>query len=385
MHAVNGIRSGNFVPFSLLLAAAFLCVAVRTKAIEPLGDNSELFITGVVTVSENDNIFLSNSNPTSSEITDLTPGLSYEFGKTDSQTQGQVAYYEDFQFFSKSGSQLDNQLGNFVFSTKYDDAKTKLNLDATWHQADEAEVGIQNLAFLVDRDLYHIDGTGEVQITEKSSIGTGVVFDDTTYNTAGYANYKYVEVPVDYYFKVEPKLDLSAGFRYRSNTVGGNNIDSNDFYYNVGARGEFTPKLTGEFDVGYLQRNFDNGTTASGLGADSHFVYAVDPKNSVTLSIGDDYTYFPTGLPVRNLGIALGATSALSEQWSITGQLGYNHYAYITTTQIDNYYPVTVGVKYVIAKYLTVSANYTHSEDSSNVLVYNFRDDIFSVSASLHY
>jgi hypothetical protein len=141
MHAVNGIRSGNFVPFSLLLAAAFLCVAVRTKAIEPLGDNSELFITGVVTVSENDNIFLSNSNPTSSEITDLTPGLSYEFGKTDSQTQGQVAYYEDFQFFSKSGSQLDNQLGNFVFSTKYDDAKTKLNLDATWHQADEAEVG----------------------------------------------------------------------------------------------------------------------------------------------------------------------------------------------------------------------------------------------------
>jgi hypothetical protein len=280
---------------------------------------------------------------------------------------------------------LDNQLGNFVFSTKYDDAKTKLNLDATWHQADEAEVGIQNLAFLVDRDLYHIDGTGEVQITEKSSVGTGVVFDDTTYNTAGYANYKYVEVPVDYYFKVEPKLDLSAGFRYRSNTVGGNNIDSNDFYYNVGARGEFTPKLTGEFDVGYLQQNFDNGTTASGLGADSHFVYAVDPKNSVTLSIGDDYTYFPTGLPVRNLGIALGATSALSEQWSITGQLGYNHYAYITTTQIDNYYPVTVGVKYVIAKYLTVSANYTHSEDSSNVLVYNFRDNIFSVSASLHY
>ena len=381
----NGSGRGRIAVFSLFLAAAFLGVATRTQAVEPVGDDAELFITGVFTAAQNDNIFLSHSTATSAMVVDLVPGLSYEAGKNNSLTKWQAAYYQDLQFFSKEGSQLNNSLGNFVFLTRYDDSKTKFNMDATWHQMDQAEVGLQNVGFLVNRDLYHADMTGEMQLTEKSAIGTGVIFDAIDYKAAGYDSYRYIEVPLNYYFKFEPKLDLSAGVRYRQNTVGGSGINSNDWYYNVGARGEFTPKLTGQFDVGYLYRGFDNGTSAKGLGANANFTYVFDPKASVNFGVGDDYTYFPTGLPVRNMSATLGVTTALDSQWSINYQLGYNRYTYITTAQRDDYYSARIGVTYTVATYLTLTASYAYTKDSSNVLSYNFSNNIFSISASLHY
>ena len=44
---------------------------------------------------------------------DLTPGLSYEFGKGQAQMTGKLAAYEDFQEFS-SGGNLNRSLANVV-------------------------------------------------------------------------------------------------------------------------------------------------------------------------------------------------------------------------------------------------------------------------------
>ena len=370
---------------------AFLCVGLLAiavapiRAIEPIGDDSELFITGVATVAENDNIFLNHSNTTSATVFDLVPGLSYEFGKNNALTKGLLAANEDFQIFSKSGSSLNNQLANIVGSLAYDDTKTKLNFDASFHQADQAQVGIQNLGYLVDRNLYHMGGTGEVAMTDKSSLGTGILFDDTDYRAVGFTDYRYVELPVNYYFKFEPKLDLSAGFRYRDNTVGTGGIDSTDLFYNVGARGEFTPNLTGELLVGYQQQNLDNGTNQGGLGLDSRFTYVYDTKTSLSFGVNDDFSYVATGPAIREFEVYLEASTALTEQWSIDGRVSYNRYTYITTPQRDDYYTARVGVTYVIATYLKVSAAYSYAEDNSNLTIASFKNNIISVSASVHY
>jgi len=190
---------------------------------------------------------------------------------------------------------------------------------------------------------------------------------------------------VNYYYKVEPKLDLSAGFRYRDNILGRGGIDSRDLFYNVGARGEFTPNLTGEFNIGYQQARLDNGTNFGGLGLDSKFTFAVDPKNSIILGITDDFSYAATGNAYRGPGVSLGFNSAISDQWSVNGQAAYTNYDYITSTQKDDFYNVRIGVTYTITAYLTASASYTYAEDNSNVTGDSFKDNIFSVSASLHY
>ena len=373
------------IRLTLLISASLLGFASHASAVAPISDDSELFVTANVSASENDNLFLSHANATSAIVYDIAPGLSYEFGKNNALTSGQLAYWEDFQIFSKFGSRLNNQLANVVFWTKYDDAKNKLNVDASYHQADQAQVGIQNLSFLVNRDLYHVDALGEVSVTEKTSLGAGVAYDDTNYQTAGYTDYRYTEVPVNYYFKVEPKLDLSAGFRYRDNTLGAGGIDSTDYFYNVGLRGELTPLLTGQFNVGYQEEKLVNRTKQDSLGLDSNFNYACDPKTSLTLGLISDYGYAAVGSAFRNSGINLGVTSALNDQWSLRGQVGYNRYAYITTAQKDNYYSGQLGISYLVNVHVTVGATYTYGQDNSNITLDSFKNNIFSVSGSLHF
>ncbi len=380
---MNALRRALLI--STLTGVSILALAPAARAIAPISDDSEVFVTGVATVSENDNLFLNHSNPTRTSVTDLVPGFSYEFGKGASLVTGQFAYSEDFQFFGKAGSQLDYQLANIIFWLKYNDAANAFNVDASFHQADQPEVGIQNVDFLVNRDLYHADGTDEMSLTEKTSFSLGGAIDDTHYRQPGYADYLYTEVPINVYFKAEPKLDLSAGFRYRNNSIGLGGIDSDDYFYNVGARGEFTPNLTGEFNVGYQVSQLVNGPEYNGLGLDSKFTYAVDPKTSINLTATDDFSYSATSDAIRTIGTTLGFTSSLSEQWAVSAQLGYNDYSYLTTPRKDNYYSAQASLSYIVNQHVSFSLSYTFGKDDSNVLADSFIDNIFGISGALRF
>jgi hypothetical protein len=373
--------------FTSLLVAACLLPALteRAYAIVTLSDNSELFVTGTASVAANDNIFLSNNNEKSALIFDLIPGLSYQSGNDTSIEQTKVSVSEDFQEYA-DGVSLSKQLTNADLSSRYDDDKMKLNFIASFNQYDQPEVGLQNLDFLVERDVTNLEGTGEVQFSDKSSGGVGVNYNDTDYQKSGFTNWSYVEVPVDYYWKVEPKLDLSAGFRYRDNTVGTGGIDSQNYYYNVGARGEFTPDLTGEFDVGYNELSPSHGGTQSSLGADSKFIYAYSPKTSVTVSLNEDYGYSATGGEgYRQPNASIGVTSALTEQWSADAQVSYAEYEYISTPQRDDFYAAQVGLSYVFDKNISVHGTYSYGKDNSNIAADSFTSNIFTLSASFRY
>jgi len=362
--------------------------ALATKSYgfyKPVDDNSELFFVCTASVAYNDNIFLGHANTQSALIFDVAPGFSFESGKDTSVEQTKVTAYEDFQEYA-DGKSFSNQLANAELFSRYDDDKLKLSFDGTFHQADQPEVGLQNLDYLEKRDLTDLNGTGEVQLTDKSSIGASVIYDDTSYQGNGFTDWSYIEVPVDFYWKVEPKLDLSAGFRYRDNTVNNGGIDSQNYYYNVGARGEFSPDFTGEFDVGYNQLDITGGGRQSALGADSKFIYAYSPKTSFTVSLNEDYGYSATGgAGYREPNAFVGMTTALTEQWSAFGQVTYGQYNYISTTQRDDFVSFRLGVGYLFSTNFSVKVAYDYAEDSSNINADSFNSSIFTVSASVRF
>ena len=373
------------VASSLLLGTVALLFANRAAAVAPIGDDAELFITGVVQASYNDNIFLSHTHDKADEIYDLTPGLSYEFGKGQAQMTGKLAAYEDFQEFS-SGGNLNRSLANVVSNVAYDDSKTKFDFNADLHQVDQAERDISNVDYLVDRTLYDAGGSAEVQATQNSSFGAGVTWDDTVYHHAGYVDFQTTTVPVDYYFKVEPKLDLSVGFRYRDNLLGKGGIGSKDYYYNVGARGEFTPDLTGEIDVGYNTQKMAVGNTSfDGLGVDSRFIYAVSAKSSVDFGLNDDFSYDALGSAYRSVGPFIGFTTALDPQWSVSGRATYGQYSYLTQSRKDNFTTLQAGVSYLVSANVTVTGSYSYYKNSSSIAIFSFGNDVLSISASLHF
>ena len=370
------------------LAAAAILVgsaAIQVRAIAPIGDNSELFVTGTASATYNSNVLLSSGHPTEDLIWDLTPGLSYEFGKTNSLTTGQLAANEDFSLYTKHESALGNELFNGTFWTKYDDSKTKLSFDASYHQLDQPTVTARSAGGLIDRAVSHVDGIGEIQFTDKTSVGSGAIWDDTDYKTAGFADWRYFQIPVNVYYKFEPKLDLSAGFQFQDNTVGLGGRDSNDYFYNIGARGEFSPNLTGTFRIGYVDQKFDNGSSIGGLGIDSSFTYAYSAKSNLTFGVTDDFGYSAIGSSYRDLGTYLGGSTALSEQWSANAQIAYNRYSYVTTLERDNFYTGRIGLTYIMSTNITVSGYYSYSKDDSQKGGSNFRQNLLSVSTSLHF
>lgn len=374
--------------FPLLVAAALSLLLInRTKAVEPIGDEAELFVTGVASAAYNDNIFLAGSNAKADEIFDISPGLSYEFGKNHALTVGKLAAFEDFQFFG-SHSKLNNQFFNAATNVTYDDQKDKVTFDGSFYQTDQAQRDISNNAFLVNRDVSHVDAADEVQLGDnKSSFSAGVVWDDTSYKRAGYVGLDTVSIPVNYYLKLEPKLDISAGFRYRNSNLGVGGIDSQDYYYNVGARGEFTPDLSGQFDIGYSQQQMKIGSNHNGLGADSTFTYTYSPATSFNFGANDDFGYDATGAAYRLLSPFVGYLTALDATWSFNARVSYGRYSYLIFAQSrqDNFYTAQAGITHIVNGYLIVSALYSHNENDSNLSAFNFKNNVFTISASLHY
>lgn len=379
--------------------AAMLALAAMptlVKAIAPIGDDSELFVTATAAVTVDDNIFLSNgSGPTVSDTSfDLTPGLSYEFGKTGSLTTGQAAINEDFEVFARH-SRLNNDMFNGIFWTKYDDGKTKFNFDGSMHQFDQAVLGIQNTDQLVFRDVYHLDALGETDLTDKSSIGAGFVWDDTAYKTPGYADWTYEQVPLNFYYEYEPKLDFSAGVRFQNNTIGLAYPDSTDMFYNIGARGEFTPNLTGTLQVGIDDVNLRSGLGPLGVistggdhrafGAASTFTYAYSPKTTVNFGINDNFGYGPTNGMYRDLGVYVGANTALTDQWSANGQIAWNRYSYLEYPLDEDFYTIRLGVGYTLNANVVFNANYQYEDNVASLSVWGFKQNLFTVSATAHF
>jgi hypothetical protein len=359
-------------------------VVNEARAIAPIGSDGAIFGTGVVSTAYNDNIFLSDHNAKSSEVTDLIPGVSYEYGQNGALDKGAAQFYEDFQLFS-SNSNLNNQLANFVFWNKYEDASTKLNFDANFHQLDQADRDVHQNGFLVDRDTYHLDGTGEQRIDEKSSVAAGIIFDDTDYKAPGYVDIQTTTIPVNYYLSVEPKLDFSTGVRYRINSLQ-NGDDSTDIYANVGFRGEFTPSLTGELDVGYNHQSIDVGRGTSGLGADASLIYAYSPKTNIIAGLTDDFGYGADGSPFRQISGNIGITSSIiDEQWTVDLGASYGRYSYLNRDQVDNFYTAQAGVTYIYSLNLKFRAGYTFYQDQSSVSNSSFTNNIFSLTASVSF
>ncbi|HVZ64208.1 MAG TPA: outer membrane beta-barrel protein [Opitutaceae bacterium] len=348
-----------------------------------LGNGAALFPTATAQLTHNDNIFLSNSNAKSDTIVDLAPGFELQFGN-GSDNKGKLSYDEDVQFYT-SHSSLNTGLALIDLTDRYDDGKMKINLDGWFHQANQANRDVRANAFLVRRDLEHAGVVDEDVLTEKTSASLGFTYDNTDYKRTGYVDWRWFELPFKYYYKVEPKLDLSAGFTYRDNKLGNGGVDSTEYFYNVGVRGELAPKLTSQVSVGLDQRQLSVGGTQNSLGIDADFSYAPTAKTSVTLDARNNYGYTGVGASYKDFGLQVGATTNVSDEFKVGAQFGYDRFSY-TGRQRDDFYQGQINGTYLVNAYVTVNGSYTYSKDSSNLTTGpNFTNNIFSVSAVFRY
>ncbi len=360
----------------IALVSAALGSAASAAPFLAIGDGAELFVTGSLGVRADDNIYLT-SNGISDTIFDINPGVELTFGK-DAALKGSLSLVDAFANYSDN-SNLNTNLFSGNFNAAYDDAKLKLKFNLGYNELNQNAPDIRGLT---RRDQFATGANAEVEISQITSIGTGVSFSHTNYKRKNYADTDELTVPLNFYYKWTPKIDLSVGYRYRDyqTTIG---QDSTDHYFNVGARGEFTPLLTGQISVGFNERKISGGGSESLPGLEASLTYALTPKTNITFGGSNDYGTAPQGAQQKNFSLNAGASTDINSEWKANVGLSYRAIDYYTRT--DDYIEGTIGATYIVNTYAKINASYTYRNNSSALSGSEFTNNVFSITASLRY
>lgn len=346
-----------------------------------VGDNAELFVTASAAVEMDDNIYLDTTNEQNDTIFSFTPGFDLVFGK-GSATSGNVYYREEFRRYSDNDVQ-NTSLSNLGFNSKYSNGVTKADFNGSYAQLAQNTNDVRPTGDIARRAVSNLGGKLEFGLTEKTVLGIGASFAKTDYAPASYTDSDIWSLPVDVYYEATAKLDWSLGYRYRNSDLSGAARDSKDHFLSLGARGEFTPKLTGQVRAGFTKRTFDVGSDENLFGLDGNLTYAYSDKTSYQFSFGNDFGSSGTGDSTKDFSLGLNATSRFTEQWSMTAGLSYKKSEYSTRT--DDFMQGQVAVTYVYNNYVNFGASITLRDNSSDMGSAEFSQNVFSLGANVRY
>lgn len=362
--------------FGKFLLATALASAAQSAPFMAIGDGAELFLTGKLGVRSDDNVLLS-SKAESDLVFEFVPGVDLTFGR-NAQLKGVLSLADTFTSYSDN-SNLNTNLFAGNFRSVFDDGKMKLGLDVGYNEQN------QNSAFvrgLIRRDVFNSNANTEVEVSQLTRVGAGISFVHENYKRRGFTDSDSLTIPVDLFYKWTDKTDLSVGYRYRDYRVDIGS-DSTDHFFNIGARGEFSPKLKGRFALGLNSRKLDRGGDDTLLGVESGFTYEVSPKTNVDFTISNDFGTSPQGEQLKNFIIGGAVTSAVSAEWSVKAGLSYRKLEYARRT--DDFVEGELGAVYTVNANVRIGGAYLYRNYSSDVAVNEFKNNIFAVTASFRY
>lgn len=366
----------------IIVFAALLGGNLSAAPFVALGDNAELFLTASVDVKVDDNIYLRNTNEADDTILTFSPGLDLVFGR-NAATSGNVFYRHDILRYSDNSNQ-DTDLANFGFNSLYSNGKTKF--DAGLSYSETAQNDASTPGFIIPRDVTSARAIAEFGLTEKTALGAGARYEKSDYSIGGgYRDSSNLSVPLDVYFEYSPKLEVSVGYRYRTNDVAGaGNLDSNDHFLSIGARGEFTPKMSGQIRVGYSKRNFDGARPDEDtFGLDANLTLAATEKTAIRFNVSNDFGVSALGESTDNFLFSASINSRVDDQWSWQAGLSFRATDY--PTRADDYIVGNVGVRYTYSSFVNFAAGVTHRKNDSTVGTNDFSNNVFSLTANLRY
>jgi len=369
------------------LLSIFAVTAVQAAPFMAIGDGAELFATGALGVRSDDNIFLAK-DATSDVIFNVDPGLELTFGK-DAQVKGSLTLVDSISRYSDN-SDLNTNLFSTNFVSSYEDGKLKLGFNAGYQETNQNTVDVRapGGGALIRRNALSAGVTAESEVSEITSVAAGFSYTKTDYKRAGFGDSEDYTIPLNFYYKWTPKVDLSLGYRYRAyqTQIG---QDSTDHFYNVGARGEFTPKLTGQVQVGWTQRQLTASGNENLVGLDANLTYAISPKTSLQLRAANAPDSSPSGAQQKNFSLGGTLSTNISDQWSVNAGLSYRGITYVGTAtsaeRTDDYVEGTVGATYVVNQYIRVAATYAYRSNTSKISSSDFTNNVFSLSANIRY
>jgi len=373
----------NWLYRATIVAFALSPLVAAADPLLSFGSDVPLFITASASVRHDDNVLLSATDKVSDTIYLFDPGLDLHYN--GSQASVGLTFSEQFSRYAKEHS-LDDQLANLAANAAYAGAESSFSVAGAYQQIDQTTTTAENLDQTVKHSIGSVSGDAEVAVTAKTKIGVSPSFVRTEFPEIGFDDSDIFTVPVDVYFGVTPKTDLSIGYAYTRTTTADNSSDSKTNFFNVGARGQFTPKLSGQVRVGVTELKPDEGVSTRQLGVEATLNYQYSPKTTFSLYADNGFAPSAAGNQTEVFSSGISGTFQLSQAWSASLSAGFSSTKYlIVPPRTDNFTNLAAGVSYAVTANFDLSASYLYRKNDSTVEQLTFDDNLATFTASCRF
>lgn len=392
---------------SLLIASILLLsglpVSVQAGPLVSIGDSVDVFFSGSSSVKWQSNVLYDENDEIEDLLFTLSPGFEVNVGRGVSNldlniiTSYDILRYDDL-------TDLDNELFHIKAVSSYKSTRWDVSGSVSYDekQSSGADGNTNRLGRLTESDELRANLEGEYRLSPKFSIGSGVKYSDVEYqDEPGIADRETTTIPLDIFYELSPKVDLSVGYQYQTSEVGEvsrlaltntgivtvvtDSYDKESHFVNVGARGELLPKLTGFFKVGYRETDPEDRKSQSILGLDADLTYSVTPKVTSRLNLGRDFGVGGEGQSTENTSVDASATYSINMHYSASAFAGYTLREYTESDNDDNIYRIGARLSYVPNEFWRFSAGYMYVENDSDRALQSYENHILDLSASLRY
>lgn len=367
-----------------LVGAALVSGVTVATAVPSLsiGSGSEIYLTGSATVRYDDNVGLAETGAESDTIFVLTPGVALEY--SEGPSRGSVSISEQFIRYTDA-TNFNSDLFSAIGSFRNEGAKTDFSLGGSYREMSQNSVRIRSADQKEERSLSAFNVGGVTGLTAKTRLGISAEYSKTDYENTGFIDSTVWSVPVDLYLERTEKTDLSVGYRFRENRLKGAAVDSTDHFFNIGARGDFTPKLGGQVRVGFNRRDFDNNQKENQLGLGATLNYVVSAKTTVEIGASNDFNNSATGDSQRVLALSATARFDLAPNLSAALGLSFDSAKYLSSNRRDEFFVGESSVQYAFDENWSLQGEYIFRENDSSAGSLSFRNNILSLGISCRY
>jgi len=371
----------------LTLLSALSGAPVFAAPFLAIGDNAELFLTTNTQVRYEDNVGLAQDADKQDDLVyQVSPGFELSYGKKGN-FKSTLAVFDQFVRYTNSDN-LNSELLNVVWDASYKLAKLSVSADASYRQLVQNSPELVNkVPGVVDsrRNVLSGSTTSEYAFTEKTKASTGISYSKTAYDELKFADSEIYTIPVNYFYGISPKVDLSTGLRYsetKVDPVNKDSKDSQDLNFNVGARGEYTVKLQGSFDIGYTVRTREGESEQGIIAVNSGLTYIYSLKSDFSLNAQSGFDTTPVGKSQRSYGVNLGGRTRFNDAYGASAGLGYKLTDGVTQDQLVT---LDLGFRHTISDRVSLAADYRYQNNMSSASSVEFAANTISFSANFRY
>jgi hypothetical protein len=377
----------TFVLSGLLLSGNLLPGQSATA----LGDSAELHYLADASMVYESNLFLRSARKVSDQHLVFSPGIELKLAD-DGAASGTLRYQHRFTSYANN-SDLNNDFSDFDGRFGLDSGVMVAKGYITYRELASNTIDANRDGILLERTAATLGGSVRYELSQLTSLSLALDYGDTDYDDAFYTDIKSTSIPVTLFYKVQPKVDVTAGYRHRTtDTSGGfyNSVDFTDTYYFVGAVGElFSPVVYADVSVGYQKRDYKGLNLDAQSGSyDISFIYTGSAKAVLTAGFSRDYrTSAVGGAAYAFTSASVGGRYKASSRMSLNASVVIGESDYEESLRAEDMTIINFGASYRPNDYTTIRADWTYSDVDGDVTI--GASDYFSnqvrVSAALRY